>query len=92
VDGYIPDRLAVPIYLVFPRLFTCPSLHAANFKIEFSVTLQVTLKGTAELPLFLCTSTPTHRTLFLFLLSPLSAAMAGGHVLKKDFPLLLVRK
>lgn len=60
VDGYIPDRLAVPIYLVFPRLFTCPSLHAANFKIEFSVTLQVTLKG--------------------------------GHVLKKDFPLLLVRK
>lgn len=35
----------MPIYLVFPRLFTCPSIHAPAFKIEFSVTLQVTLKG-----------------------------------------------
>jgi hypothetical protein len=63
VDGHIPERLAVPIYLVFPRLFTCPSLHAANFKIEFSVTLQVTLKGTflGQLNRVPClfTSTPT---------------------------------
>jgi len=60
IDGYVPEKLAMPIYLVFPRLFTCPSTHAPAFKIEFSVTLQVTLKG--------------------------------GHVLKQDFPLLLVRK
>jgi hypothetical protein len=76
VDGYIPDRLAVPIYLVFPRLFTCPSLHAANFKIEFSVTLQVTLKGTLQAkqsrapPLSLHINTHSPRSLSLSLSSP----------------------
>lgn len=32
-DGDIPHNIPIPIYMIFPRLFTCPTLITTNFKI-----------------------------------------------------------
>lgn len=32
-DGDVPHNIEIPIYMVFPRLFTCPTLITSNFKI-----------------------------------------------------------
>ncbi|XP_050312057.1 vacuolar protein sorting-associated protein 26C [Anthonomus grandis grandis] len=40
-DGDIPHNVPIPIYMVFPRLFTCPTLMTTNFKIEFEVNIVV---------------------------------------------------
>lgn len=32
-DGDIPHNIEIPIYMIFPRLFTCPTLITPNFKI-----------------------------------------------------------
>jgi len=32
-DGDVCRELPIPIYMIFPRLFTCPSLTTSNFKI-----------------------------------------------------------
>lgn len=32
-DGDVPQNINIPIYMVFPRLFTCPTLITKNFKI-----------------------------------------------------------
>lgn len=32
-DGNICTKLQIPIYMIFPRLFTCPTLISKNFKI-----------------------------------------------------------
>lgn len=32
-DGDVCRGLPVPIYMVFPRLFTCPTLETTNFKV-----------------------------------------------------------
>ncbi|XP_042190222.1 vacuolar protein sorting-associated protein 26C [Callorhinchus milii] len=43
-DGNICQGLAIPIYMVFPRLFTCPTLETTNFKVEFEVNVVVVLQ------------------------------------------------
>ncbi|XP_067849410.1 vacuolar protein sorting-associated protein 26C [Heptranchias perlo] len=43
-DGNICQGLAIPIYMVFPRLFTCPTLETTNFKVEFEVNIVVVLQ------------------------------------------------
>ncbi|KAK9731913.1 Vacuolar protein sorting-associated protein 26 [Popillia japonica] len=40
-DGNIPHKAEVPIYMVFPRLFTCPTLIKVNFKIEFELNIVI---------------------------------------------------
>lgn len=50
VQGSVPEKLAVPLYLVLPRLFTCPTTHSPTFKIEFAVDLEVILKGIPDEP------------------------------------------
>ncbi|XP_014219445.1 Down syndrome critical region protein 3 [Copidosoma floridanum] len=40
-EGNVCTGLAIPIYMVFPRLFTCPTLSTSNFKVEFEVNLIV---------------------------------------------------
>ena len=40
-DGNVYPKLQIPIYMVFPRLFSCPTLITNNFKIEFEVNLVV---------------------------------------------------
>ena len=32
-EGDVRHGLAIPIYMVFPRLFTCPTLETTNFKV-----------------------------------------------------------
>uniref|UniRef100_A0A6B2LC96 Vacuolar protein sorting-associated protein 26C n=1 Tax=Arcella intermedia TaxID=1963864 RepID=A0A6B2LC96_9EUKA len=38
-DGDIPTGLEVPIYMLFPRLFTCPTTQGRTFKIDFEVNI-----------------------------------------------------
>ncbi|XP_001605839.1 vacuolar protein sorting-associated protein 26C [Nasonia vitripennis] len=40
-EGNVCSGLAIPIYMIFPRLFTCPTLSTSNFKVEFEVNLIV---------------------------------------------------
>ncbi|XP_078512984.1 vacuolar protein sorting-associated protein 26C isoform X4 [Lissotriton helveticus] len=57
-EGDICRSLPIPIYMVFPRLFTCPTLETTNFKIEFEVNVVVGLQDdhliTENFPLKLC--------------------------------------
>lgn len=32
-DGDVAQNIPIPIYMIFPRLFTCPTLITTNFKI-----------------------------------------------------------
>eukprot|EP00762_Andalucia_godoyi_P008009 ANDGO_03492.mRNA.1 Down syndrome critical region protein 3 homolog len=45
VDGDLPRGIAVPIYMVFPRLFTCPSMKTRQYGIEFEINLVVQFMG-----------------------------------------------
>ena len=40
-EGDVTRGVSIPIFMIFPRLFTCPSLTTANFKIEFEVNIVV---------------------------------------------------
>uniref|UniRef100_A0A8C0JA40 VPS26 endosomal protein sorting factor C n=1 Tax=Chelonoidis abingdonii TaxID=106734 RepID=A0A8C0JA40_CHEAB len=57
-DGDVCRSLSIPIYMVFPRLFTCPTLETTNFKVEFEVNVVVLLHDdhliTENFPLKLC--------------------------------------
>ena len=43
-DGDISMGILVPIYMIFPRLFTCPTLSTNNFKIDFEINVVVVFK------------------------------------------------
>uniref|UniRef100_H3CQC5 Vacuolar protein sorting-associated protein 26C n=1 Tax=Tetraodon nigroviridis TaxID=99883 RepID=H3CQC5_TETNG len=57
-EGDVCRGLAIPIYMVFPRLFTCPTLETTNFKVEFEVNVVIVLQDdhliTENFPLKLC--------------------------------------
>ncbi|KAJ8678913.1 hypothetical protein QAD02_014700 [Eretmocerus hayati] len=40
-EGNVCTGLAIPIHMIFPRLFTCPTLNTSNFKVEFEMNLIV---------------------------------------------------
>ncbi|XP_046400677.1 vacuolar protein sorting-associated protein 26C isoform X2 [Ischnura elegans] len=40
-EGDVACGVAIPIYMVFPRLFTCPTLTTSNFKVEFEVNVVI---------------------------------------------------
>ena len=40
-DGDVPRGVSIPIFMIFPRLFTCPTLTTSNFKVEFEVNIVV---------------------------------------------------
>lgn len=40
-DGDVCRNLVIPIYMIFPRLFTCPTVDTPNFKVEFEVNVVV---------------------------------------------------
>uniref|UniRef100_A0A2K5DV33 VPS26 endosomal protein sorting factor C n=1 Tax=Aotus nancymaae TaxID=37293 RepID=A0A2K5DV33_AOTNA len=58
-DSDVCRGLSVPIYMVFPRLFTCPTLETTNFHVEFEDNIVVLLHPdhliTENFPLNLCT-------------------------------------
>ncbi|MFT7818644.1 Down syndrome critical region protein 3 [Arapaima gigas] len=43
-EGDVCHSLPIPIYMVFPRLFTCPTLETTNFKVEFEVNVVIVLQ------------------------------------------------
>ncbi|KAM8897686.1 vacuolar protein sorting-associated protein 26C isoform 1-T1 [Spinachia spinachia] len=57
-EGDVCHGLPIPIYMVFPRLFTCPTLETTNFKVEFEVNVVIVLQDdhliTENFPLKLC--------------------------------------
>ncbi|XP_051902464.1 vacuolar protein sorting-associated protein 26C-like [Hippocampus zosterae] len=57
-EGDVCRGLPVPIYMVFPRLFTCPTLETTNFKVEFEVNVVIVLHDdhliSENFPLKLC--------------------------------------
>lgn len=44
-DGDVCRNTSIPIYMVFPRLFTCPTIATRTFKIEFEMNLVVVLES-----------------------------------------------
>jgi len=38
-DGDVCRGIEIPIYMIFPRLFTCPTLVTNNFKVEFELNI-----------------------------------------------------
>ena len=42
-EGNVCRGLVVPMYMVFPRLFSCPSVRTSRFRIEFEVNLLIVL-------------------------------------------------
>jgi len=38
-DGDVAPGLKVPIFMIFPRLFTCPTVAARTFKVDFEVNI-----------------------------------------------------
>lgn len=43
-EGDVCRGLPIPLYMIFPRLFTCPTLATDNFKVEFEVNIVIVLK------------------------------------------------
>ncbi|KCV69399.1 hypothetical protein H696_03830 [Fonticula alba] len=44
-EGDVLRNFPIPIYMIFPRLFTCPTVSSKNFKIEFEVLINVQLEN-----------------------------------------------
>ena len=40
-DGAVCLNLAIPLYIVFPRVFTCPTIISDTFRVEFEVNVIV---------------------------------------------------
>ncbi|KZV24866.1 hypothetical protein F511_14749 [Dorcoceras hygrometricum] len=41
-DGDVCRQMSLPIYIVLPRLVTCPTIFAGPFSVEFKVTIAIT--------------------------------------------------
>lgn len=41
-EGNACTNLAIPIYMIFPRLFTCPTLSTSNFKVGKKIVVSDT--------------------------------------------------
>ena len=44
-DGDILHGLQIPIFMIFPRLFTCPTLATRTFKTEFEINIVIIFDG-----------------------------------------------
>lgn len=44
-DGDVARNMAIPIYMIFPRVFSCPSVLTDSFRIEFEVNVIVQFEG-----------------------------------------------
>lgn len=40
-DGDVPRGVAIPLYMILPRLFTCPSTRSSLFSVDFEVNVFV---------------------------------------------------
>nr|GMC71748.1 Down syndrome critical region protein 3 homolog isoform X1 [Ipomoea batatas]GMC73735.1 Down syndrome critical region protein 3 homolog isoform X1 [Ipomoea batatas]GMC75173.1 Down syndrome critical region protein 3 homolog isoform X1 [Ipomoea batatas]GMD78553.1 Down syndrome critical region protein 3 homolog isoform X1 [Ipomoea batatas] len=44
-DGDVCKELTLPIYIILPRLLTCPTTFAGPFSIEFKMTIVITFQS-----------------------------------------------
>lgn len=44
-DGDVARNLSIPLYMIFPRLFSCPTLETSQFKIEFEVNVIIVFEN-----------------------------------------------
>jgi len=47
-DGDIVPKLPLMIFMIWPRLYTCPTVHSPNFKIEFELNVIVELQNESK--------------------------------------------
>ena len=40
-DGDVCRNIVIPMYMIFPRLFTCPTMKTKTFTVEFEVNLVI---------------------------------------------------
>ncbi|XP_061184649.1 vacuolar protein sorting-associated protein 26C-like [Saccostrea echinata] len=40
-DGDVCRGISIPIWMIFPRLFTCPTLSTNNFKVDFEINIVI---------------------------------------------------
>uniref|UniRef100_A0A7S1XKB0 Arrestin-like N-terminal domain-containing protein n=1 Tax=Phaeomonas parva TaxID=124430 RepID=A0A7S1XKB0_9STRA len=40
-SGDVAREMVIPLYMIFPRLYTCPSVHTDRFKVDFEVWLVI---------------------------------------------------
>ncbi|XP_022320563.1 vacuolar protein sorting-associated protein 26C-like [Crassostrea virginica] len=40
-DGDVCRGISIPIFMIFPRLFTCPTLSTNNFKVDFEINIVI---------------------------------------------------
>ena len=38
-DGDVPRGMTIPLYMIFPRIFTCPTSVNESFRVEFEVNI-----------------------------------------------------
>ncbi|KEG15622.1 hypothetical protein DQ04_00021200 [Trypanosoma grayi] len=48
-DGDVLRNLEIPIYMFFPRWYTCPSIKTANMRVAFDVNVILLLEGNRQL-------------------------------------------
>jgi hypothetical protein len=48
-DGDVMRGFEIPIYMFFPRLYTCPTIHLPQMRVEFEVNVVVTLEEQNQL-------------------------------------------
>eukprot|EP00516_Mucochytrium_quahogii_P000237 CAMPEP_0203761418 /NCGR_PEP_ID=MMETSP0098-20131031/14505_1 /ASSEMBLY_ACC=CAM_ASM_000208 /TAXON_ID=96639 /ORGANISM=" , Strain NY0313808BC1" /LENGTH=310 /DNA_ID=CAMNT_0050655405 /DNA_START=1723 /DNA_END=2655 /DNA_ORIENTATION=- len=52
-DGDVCRQMMLPLYVVFPRLITCPTMLTDRFRVEFEITLVILFKdGTVVTEMF----------------------------------------
>ncbi|PSR96522.1 Down syndrome critical region protein [Actinidia chinensis var. chinensis] len=44
-DGDVCHNMTLPIYILLPRLLTCPTIYAGPFSIEFKVSIVITFQS-----------------------------------------------
>jgi len=48
-DGNMLPGLEVPLYMLFPKIYSCPTFHHPKFKIDFQVNLIVIFQNGYQL-------------------------------------------
>jgi hypothetical protein len=89
--GDVCRKLAMPLYFIFPRLFTCPTMLTPGFKVEFEVNLLVIFQnGACFLMLRIADVLYPLLMLYANALYP-HGLLAAGHMVTENFPITLVR-
>jgi hypothetical protein len=79
-DGDVVRKVPIPIYMVFPRLFTCPTLSTANFKLGNPLLLH-----------FRKISGMSWKFLSIEFEVNISVVFEDNHLVSENFPIYITR-